>query len=388
MVKMLATDIQATPIDIFYSYSHKDEYYRQELDKHLSSLKREGIVSSWHDRKIIPGADWNNQIITNLKNSNIILFLVSPDFLASDYCFDVEVNMAMRKHDLGELCLIPIIIRPVDWKNSPFGKFQALPKDGKPISTWKNIDEGYLDIVHGIREKIHSLEIVRQKEIKKELPITFSMKIEGTLQELNSEKIEEILSLLKELTNDATLTLSAIVSGSIILVLSGSKSGLEQLMLLNEKNLLSMHLNVNVLDITIGEPQKTESNKDKNTIDRSQPFEKSFNIYVGNLPYKISENDLRELFSEYGTVNSVSMVRDKMTGQSKGFGFVEMKNRTEALQATNGLNEFYLKGRNIKVKEATLSESRPRILRENRPSSESEKHTDNILKGIFPSIKS
>jgi RNA recognition motif-containing protein len=84
------------------------------------------------------------------------------------------------------------------------------------------------------------------------------------------------------------------------------------------------------------------------------------NIYVGNLPYKITDADLRELFAAYGEVSSVSMVKDKMTGQSKGFGFVEMPNAAEASAAIQGLNEKAVQGRNIKVNEAKPREDRPR----------------------------
>lgn len=84
------------------------------------------------------------------------------------------------------------------------------------------------------------------------------------------------------------------------------------------------------------------------------------NIYVGNLPYKITENDLRDLFANYGDVSSVSMIKDKMTGQSKGFGFVDMPNAAEATAAINGLNEQAVQGRNIKVNEAKPREDRPR----------------------------
>ena len=84
------------------------------------------------------------------------------------------------------------------------------------------------------------------------------------------------------------------------------------------------------------------------------------NIYVGNLPYKITDTDMRELFAAYGEVSSVSMVKDKMTGQSKGFGFVEMPNDAEAAAAIQGLNEKAVQGRNIKVNEAKPREDRPR----------------------------
>jgi hypothetical protein len=76
---------------------------------------------------------------------------VSADFLASDYCYDIEVQRAMARHELGEARVIPIILRAVDWYSAPFGKLQALPKDGHPVTSWSNHDEAFLDVTRGIR---------------------------------------------------------------------------------------------------------------------------------------------------------------------------------------------------------------------------------------------
>ena len=83
------------------------------------------------------------------------------------------------------------------------------------------------------------------------------------------------------------------------------------------------------------------------------------NIYVGNLPYNVTEEELREAFSEFGEVSSVNVITDKYSGQSKGFGFVEMENNSEAEEAIKALNESSLKGRNIKVNQAKPRDKRP-----------------------------
>lgn len=143
-------------VSIFISYSHKDDEWRQKLDIALASLKREGLVSIWHDRRILPGQEWKGQIDQYLETSDIILLLVSFDFINSDYCYDIEMTRAIERHDANEAIVIPIIIRYCDWEPSPFGKCQALPKDAKPIKSWSDQDEAFLDVVKGIRAALKS----------------------------------------------------------------------------------------------------------------------------------------------------------------------------------------------------------------------------------------
>ena len=147
----------AAPVSLFYSYSHKDEALRDELETHLSLLRRQGVVRGWHDRRIAAGTEWAGQIDQHLDTADIILLLVSADFLASDYCYDKEMTRALERHEAGTARVIPVILRPCDWHSAPFGKLQALPKDGKPVTTWKNRDEAFTDIARGIREAAASL---------------------------------------------------------------------------------------------------------------------------------------------------------------------------------------------------------------------------------------
>jgi protein involved in polysaccharide export with SLBB domain len=149
---MPAPSRPATPISLFYSYSHTDEALKKKLETHLSLLKDEGVIWDWHDRRIEAGAEWDRVINENLDQAAIILLLISADFLASRYCRDIEVARAMERHEAGTARVIPVILRPVDWHSAPFGKLAALPLDGKPVTTWKNRDEAFTDIARGIRE--------------------------------------------------------------------------------------------------------------------------------------------------------------------------------------------------------------------------------------------
>lgn len=146
-----------SPVRIFYSYAHADEVLRIELEKHVSGLRRENLIIEWHDRLITAGADWEDAIDTHLDTASLILLLVSPDFLASDYCYGIEMQRALERHARGEAVVIPIILRPVDWQTAPFAHLQCLPRNGKPVTTWENRDEAFLDVAKGIRTAINHL---------------------------------------------------------------------------------------------------------------------------------------------------------------------------------------------------------------------------------------
>lgn len=144
------------PIRIFFSYSHRDEAMRDELDKHLSLLKRSDLVEIWHDRRIGAGNEVDSSIDRYLQSADVILLLVSADFLASDYCYDREMMRAMERHEAGEARVIPIILHACDWQSAPFGKLLAAPTDGRPISKWPDRNEAFLDVVKAIREAAQS----------------------------------------------------------------------------------------------------------------------------------------------------------------------------------------------------------------------------------------
>ncbi|MHC1946490.1 toll/interleukin-1 receptor domain-containing protein [Bradyrhizobium sp. UFLA06-06] len=135
----------------FISYSHRDEKALERLHIHLATLRREGAISAWYDREILAGDDFDIEIDAALSKSEIFLALVSPDFLASSYCYDQEVSKALERHAQGTLRVVPIVIEPCDWKSTPLGKLKALPKDGKPISTWTNENIAYLDVAMELR---------------------------------------------------------------------------------------------------------------------------------------------------------------------------------------------------------------------------------------------
>jgi hypothetical protein len=149
------------------SYAHRDERLREELDKHLSPLRRSAFIDSWHDRKIIPGADLDAEIDHQLASADLVLLLISPDFINSDYCYRKEMRVALRRHAKGLTRVIPIILRPVDWAGTPVGRLLAAPKDAKPVTTWHRRDDAFLDIAKSIRQ-------AAEEEAAKRSPTTAS----------------------------------------------------------------------------------------------------------------------------------------------------------------------------------------------------------------------
>jgi sulfatase modifying factor 1 len=148
---MADTGVQTRAVRLFFSYSHRDQDLWNELEKHLAALKRANLVTSWHDRLIEPGAEWAKEIDNQLNAADIILLLVSADFINSDYCWGREMERALERHDAREARVIPVILRPCDWETAPFARIQALPRDALPVSDWPSPDRAFADVARGIR---------------------------------------------------------------------------------------------------------------------------------------------------------------------------------------------------------------------------------------------
>lgn len=137
---------------VFFSYCHADEVLRDQLEKQLSMLKRQGVIETWHDRRIGAGQEIDAAIDNHINIDEIILLLVSPDFIASDYCYNIEMNRAMERHAAKEAIVIPVILRACDWHHAPFGKLLATPEDGKPVTLWPDRDVAFLQVAQAVRK--------------------------------------------------------------------------------------------------------------------------------------------------------------------------------------------------------------------------------------------
>jgi len=141
-------------VKVFISYAHKDEQIKEELTKHFSGLIRSKRIIAWNDRKILPGEEWDTAIRTALEEADIVICLISADFMASNYINDVEIGRTIKRHNQGLTKLIPILARPCDFVNSSLSHIQALPRDARPISIWENRDEAFVNIVNEFKKII------------------------------------------------------------------------------------------------------------------------------------------------------------------------------------------------------------------------------------------
>ncbi len=139
-------------VECVISYSHEDEDLRKELEKHLSVLRRIGLLRMWNDRMIAPGADWQQEIDARLESAKLILLLVSPDFLNSEYCYGIEMKRALERSAAGDATVVPIILRKCLWHVTPIKKLQALPRDGRPVVAFGNLDEAYCQVAEELMQ--------------------------------------------------------------------------------------------------------------------------------------------------------------------------------------------------------------------------------------------
>ena len=151
-MSIMATDPTKT-VKLFFCYAREDKALRDELEKHLSLLKRQKLITTWYDREITPGSEWEKEIDIHLDSAHIILLLVSPDFMASDYCYGIEMKRALERHEAGTTHVIPIILRPVNYEDAPFSRLpMILPANAKPITLWTKRDRVYSNVAENIRK--------------------------------------------------------------------------------------------------------------------------------------------------------------------------------------------------------------------------------------------
>ena len=141
-------------MNAFISYSHNDSEMLDMLHKHLAQLKREGILKDWTDQNILAGGNLNNQINSALIGASVFIALISPDYIASNYCYEKEFQKALELEQQKKIIIIPVILEPCDWLNTPFSQFKAIPKDGKAVTLWENKNNAFLDIIQNIRKII------------------------------------------------------------------------------------------------------------------------------------------------------------------------------------------------------------------------------------------
>lgn len=163
------------PIKVFLSYSHKDEEFKEELETHLALLKRNKIIEAWSDRKISPGEDWETKIDKELNSADIILLLISSDFINSDYCFNLEATGALSRHEREECIVVPIFVRSCSFEGAPFAKLQGLPRDAKPINSSPDRDAAWTAVARELER------LAKELDYKKTISAAFSKDIKDKI---------------------------------------------------------------------------------------------------------------------------------------------------------------------------------------------------------------
>ena len=198
-------------IEIFFSYAHEDEDLMNDVRRQLVIFERNKRILKWHDRKIPAGAEWRKEIDWRLDRARIVLLFVSPHFIESRYCYEVEGQAALRRHEAGEARVVPVILRPCSWQEAPFGRLQALPRNAKPISQWPDRDEACLDVARSVMAVVD--ELIEPREPPAQQP------------HQPPKAIDSIGTL--DLSVRVTASARQVVSVSIVLVSTGHRFEVE-----------------------------------------------------------------------------------------------------------------------------------------------------------------
>jgi hypothetical protein len=196
----METGATILPIEVFVAYAHEDEALLTKLENHLRSLYRKGLITIWSDRQILPGTEWKQEIDVRLKRADIILLLVSPHFLTSNYS-GIEMRKALERHQENEARVIPIIVRPCEWSNAPFARLPVLPTDTNPVTNWGSQDEAFFDVVTGIRHVVEDLQtpngssvlLTEHLEISPQAPFTNFTDEDVNAQDKGDEQAQVIV---------------------------------------------------------------------------------------------------------------------------------------------------------------------------------------------------
>jgi hypothetical protein len=144
-------------IEVFLSSARSDQSLLDKLVEHLSIMEREGLIHLWNDCNVSPGIDWRSLVRSHLQIAQLILFLISPAFITSDFWDSQEMEDLLKRHERGEVRIIPILLRPVEWNKAPLNSLQVLPLNKEPVTCWRHREKAFLDIAQGVRAAIKEL---------------------------------------------------------------------------------------------------------------------------------------------------------------------------------------------------------------------------------------
>ncbi|HEY0755438.1 MAG TPA: tetratricopeptide repeat protein [Ktedonobacteraceae bacterium] len=151
----------ASPLEVFCCYAREDQEMLKQLKKHLAPLERRGQIKLWSDTDLNAGVEWEQELHMHLERADLILLLISPDFMNSDYCYSIEMRRAIERHEQGSARVVPIILRATFWRDAPFARLQILPKDARPVKSWPDLDEALSDVTERLSQTIAALRSCR-----------------------------------------------------------------------------------------------------------------------------------------------------------------------------------------------------------------------------------
>lgn len=174
------------PLKCFYSYSHQDRESRKKLSDYLAPLRQKNKIVEWYDRDIEPGTNWNNEINDKINSADLIFFLISAEFLASEYSFSVEVELAFNRLKNKGVKIVPILIKPCLWDQSRFSELQIIPRDAKPISSWTSPEDAYYQVAEEVKNLINAILANPQKDDTDKNPYKFDHSLNLVRKQITS----------------------------------------------------------------------------------------------------------------------------------------------------------------------------------------------------------
>lgn len=233
----------------FISYCHVDDAMLQRLHVHLANLKREGLIAEWTDQEIPPGGKLDNHISESLNTSQLFICLVSPDYIASNYCYEKEFGTAQQMERENNIKIVPIIVEPCDWKSTPFGKIKALPKDGKPVTEWTSANSAFTDVAQELR-KLLTVKVSYQNDVpnqvNEEMVSTRSYKAKKIFTEVDKLDFKEkSFKMIKDYFKSAISEFNGIenLQGRFL----DDEAKLFSCLISNKGNLKDAYINISIL---------------------------------------------------------------------------------------------------------------------------------------------
>jgi hypothetical protein len=201
------------PVEVFYSFAEVDAPLLKQVEQHLSMLRHAGLITTWNRRQIVAGSDWQVELDQHLNTASLILLLISPDFLASDYQYGVELQRAMQRHADNEAHVLPIVLRACDWKGAPFGRLQAVPRNGKPVTSWRNRDEAFAEIAKEIRVALETMQRLTLSTPPTALPKIWQIPYQRNPVFTGRDDLLQVLTEILQTDHSAALSQPEAVSG-------------------------------------------------------------------------------------------------------------------------------------------------------------------------------